>query len=237
MSDPIRLSKRLIELTGCTRREAELYIEGGWVRVNGFVIEHPQHPVSDEQVVLDPEADLTSVGPATLLVNCPPKQTLEQLLPALDHSHHWPEDSSGIRQLKRHFRHLEECFPLQSESDVSGLCVLTQNRIMLRKWEERQGTLEQEYVVDIEGELTDALISQLNRRASGQGKKQSVKISRQSEARLRFAMKNPAPGQIAEICNSAGLGIVAMRRLRIGAVSLRKMPPGQWRYLPEGERF
>ena len=33
MTEAIRLSKRLIELVGCSRREAELYIEGGWVSV------------------------------------------------------------------------------------------------------------------------------------------------------------------------------------------------------------
>ena len=35
MTDAIRLSKRLADQLGCSRREAELYIEGGWVRVDG----------------------------------------------------------------------------------------------------------------------------------------------------------------------------------------------------------
>ena len=35
--EPVRLSKRLIEQLGCSRREAELYIEGGWVTVDGIV--------------------------------------------------------------------------------------------------------------------------------------------------------------------------------------------------------
>jgi len=34
-----------------------------------------------------------------------------------------------------------------------------------------------------------------------------------------------------------GLRVESMRRLRIGKVSLAKMPPGEWRYLPVGERF
>jgi 23S rRNA pseudouridine2604 synthase len=46
MTDPIRLSKRLIELVGCSRREAELFIEGGWVTVDGEVIDEPQFKVS-----------------------------------------------------------------------------------------------------------------------------------------------------------------------------------------------
>ena len=56
MSEPIRLSKRLIELVGCSRREAELFIEGGWVTVDGEVIDEPQFKVDNQKVELDPQA-------------------------------------------------------------------------------------------------------------------------------------------------------------------------------------
>ena len=48
MTEPIRLSKRVADLAGCSRRDAELYIEGGWVQVNGLVVEEPQ-----QQLVYD----------------------------------------------------------------------------------------------------------------------------------------------------------------------------------------
>ncbi|BCQ59820.1 hypothetical protein PBOI14_15700 [Pseudomonas sp. Boi14] len=54
MTDPIRLSKRLIELVGCSRREAELFIEGGWVTVDGEVIDEPQFKVGAQTVALAP---------------------------------------------------------------------------------------------------------------------------------------------------------------------------------------
>ena len=44
-------------------------------------------------------------------------------------------------------------------------------------------------------------------------------------------------GQLRDMCAQVGLDIVAIRRLRIGKVSLAKMPVGAWRYLPEGDRF
>ena len=59
MTDPIRLSKRLIELVGCSRREAELFIEGGWVSVDGEVIDEPQFKVTTQKVELDPDAKAT----------------------------------------------------------------------------------------------------------------------------------------------------------------------------------
>ncbi|MEY3487745.1 MAG: hypothetical protein RL075_1750, partial [Pseudomonadota bacterium] len=45
MTEPTRLAKRLAEMLGCSRREAEQFITGGFVRVDGVVIEEPQHRV------------------------------------------------------------------------------------------------------------------------------------------------------------------------------------------------
>ena len=70
MTEPLRLSKRLIELTGCSRREAELYIEGGWVTVNGEVVDEPQRKVTDEAVVLLPDAVAVSYTHLTLPTIC-----------------------------------------------------------------------------------------------------------------------------------------------------------------------
>ena len=58
MSDPHRLAKRVADLAGCSRSDAEQYIRNGWVRVDGRVVEDPAHPVSGEVVTLDPDARL-----------------------------------------------------------------------------------------------------------------------------------------------------------------------------------
>ncbi|MFH7572369.1 RNA-binding protein, partial [Pseudomonas syringae pv. tagetis] len=49
----------------------------------------------------------------------------------------------------------------------------------------------------------------------------AVKASWQNENRLRFAIINPQPGFIALLCEAVGLKVVAMRRIRIGGVSMR----------------
>ena len=51
-----RLSKRLARELPCSRREAELYIAGGWVRVDGRIVEEPQFKVVDERIELAPGA-------------------------------------------------------------------------------------------------------------------------------------------------------------------------------------
>ncbi len=62
-------------------------------------------------------------------------------------------------------------------------------------------------------------------------------MSWQNEVRLRFAIKDVQPGELRHRCREGGLDVVSIRRLRIGRISLSKLPLGQWCYLPAGERF
>ena len=63
MPEPVRLAKRVAELAGCSRREADQYIQGGWVTVDGEVVDAPQHPITTQRVEIDPEADLSDAEP------------------------------------------------------------------------------------------------------------------------------------------------------------------------------
>ena len=71
MTEPVRLAKRVVALAQCSRREAEQYIEGGWVRVDGVVVEEPQFMVDAQHVELDPQAKLAPAEPATLVLHKP----------------------------------------------------------------------------------------------------------------------------------------------------------------------
>ena len=147
-----------------------------------------------------------------------------------------PEYREGIRPLKGHFARLETALPLQA--GAVGLVAFTQDWRILRKLNEDANKLEQEYVVEVTGEIAP---HGLNRMNQGQTWKAQtllpIKASWQSEQRLRVAVKNPALGLIASHCASVGLTIISIKRLRIGGVSLRKVAEGQWRYLAAGEKF
>ena len=68
----VRLAKRVAELVPCSRREAEQYIEGGWVRVDGKVVEEPQFRVLKQRIELDKNASLMTLPEVTLLLHKPP---------------------------------------------------------------------------------------------------------------------------------------------------------------------
>jgi 23S rRNA pseudouridine2604 synthase len=240
MTDSIRLAKRVAELRGCSRREAELFISGGWVRVDGVVVEEPQFRVGDQRVDIDPQADLTQAEPVTLLLHKPPGyHTIDGDKPAsqlLSAASLWSEDASGISPLKKHFAQLTLCVPLETEA--SGLVVFTQDWRVARKLTEDAATLEHEVIVEVADELAPDGLKRLNRSIPFEGRTPpAIKVSWQNETRLRVALKGAQPGQIAHLCEAVGLTVRSMKRIRLGRVPLGKLPPGQWRYLRGDKRF
>ncbi len=236
MTDPIRLSKRLIAITGCSRREAELYIEGGWVTVDGVVVDEPQFKVTEQTVALLPDAVASQPEPATLLLHLPAQtdaSLADQLLIPANLS---PEHRNLQRLLKSHLDRQQQTTPLQAHA--SGLLVFTQDWRTLRKLTDDAKKLEQEYIVEVSGEIVKNGLKHLTQGNFYQGKSlPPVKASWQSENRLRFALKNLQPGQIAQLCASVELKVVSLKRIRIGGVAMGKLVPGQWRYLAATERF
>jgi 23S rRNA pseudouridine2604 synthase len=241
MTDPVRLAKRVAELRTCSRSEAERYITGGWVRVDGVVVEEPQFRVTNQRIDIDPDADLALGDAVTLLLHKPAGDPAgedargapsELLAPATL----WVEDASGIRPLKRHFAQLSLCVPL--EASASGLLVYTQDWRVQRKLTEDAATLEHEVIVEVAGELAPDGLKRLNRGMPYRGRTPlAIRVSWQSENRLRVALKGARPGEIVHLCEAVGLKVLSMKRIRLGGVPLGKVPPGQWRYLRADERF
>lgn len=241
MTETLRLSKLLADQHGCSRRDAENYIQGGWVSVEGEVVEEPGHRVAaGVRLELDPKARADDMAPVTLLLNKPAgfgagksSESAAQLLVA---ENQMAGGHSQLRVLKKHFSGLMLATPL--ETQASGLVVATQDPRIMRKLVDDASRVEQEYTVEVTGKIASEGLSRLAQGTSWQGKSiPPVKASWQSETRLRFALKTPAPGLIAHLCSEMGLTATAVRRIRIGRLSMAALPSGQWRYLVGYERF
>lgn len=234
MSDPVRLSRRVIELTGCSRAQAERYIEGGLVSVEGEVIDRPEFPVADQKVEVDLEGQAAPIEPMTLLLNKPAGVATQATL--LEAGNHWAEDPSGIRPLRRHLRRLTAVLPL--EPAAGGLQAFTQDGRLLHRMRQEGQRIEQELIVEVDGKTAAYGLHRLGNGLVFEGRAlPPCKVSWQSENRLRFAIKDVRPGQMAWMCAQVGLRLLSLRRIRLGRIPLLKLPASAWRYLPGGERF
>lgn len=235
MNEPVRLAKRVAALGACSRREAELYIEAAFVRVDGAVVTEPQCRVADEQrVEIEPGARLGDVRPVTLLLHKP--AAITEVLGLLVPANRVPNDASRLQPLQRHFLRLTPLLPLAPAA--SGLSVFSQDPSVIRHLTEQAETVEQEIIADVEGELDNAALRRLRHGLRYRGYMlPAIKVSWQNEGRLRFALKGIAPDLVPWMCEQVGGRLTGMRRLRIGSIPLGRLPAGQWRYLRPGERF
>ncbi|MCC4621156.1 rRNA pseudouridine synthase [Xanthomonas cassavae CFBP 4642] len=236
MSDPIRLDKCVAAQFGCSRGEAQQYIEGGWVSVDGAVVEEPQALATAAQVTLAPDAVLEPAEPATLLLHKLAGMTADAAVALANLASRSELDNAEVRVLKRHFLRLNAPLPL--EDDATGLLVLSQDGRVLRRLRADACSIEQEFLVEVRGQVHPYGMARLAQGLVYQRRSlPPCKVSWQNEERLRFAIKHVQPGQLRYMCGEVGLDVVSIRRLRVGRVSLGKLAIGQWRYLPTGERF
>ncbi|MGJ7511963.1 RNA pseudouridine synthase [Variovorax sp. GT1P44] len=228
----VRLAKRVAALAACSRREAELLIENGAVRVDGEPALLPQSRVrADQNVEIEAGARPQPVVPVTLLLHKPAGMPTDNAHRLLVPANHQDPERAGLRFLPRHVAAQRCMTPL--ETGASGLVVFTQEWRVERKLQEDAGIMEHEIMVDVAGPVGPETLARLERSPA------RVSIGQQAEGHtgLRFALKGARPGQVARICDDAGLQILAMKRIRIGRVPLAGLLPNQWRYLTPNERF
>ncbi len=233
----IRLAKRVAEMVPCSRAEADKYIAGGWVLVDGVVVEEAGARVMDEQdVALHPDATLADIAPVTIVFHKPAGVDVDTPLRHLSQENLLLADHGKQRFLKRHLTNLTVATPLDVKA--SGLVVYTQDFRVSRKLLEEANRVEQEFVVEVAGTIREGGLALLNHGLSFNGKPlPPMKASWQNETRLRFAGKGIKPGQLLHMCRMVGLTVVSTRRIRVGRVPMASLPAGQWRYLHEYERF
>lgn len=265
-SEGERLSKRIMQLRDCSRREAEQYIEAGFVRVDGVVVQEPQFRVANQTVAVDAHASLLNLLSVTLILNKPVGWTdgleplpadrpasagrsvpmrrapsgpnnVRSLLTVAQHSKH---DQSGVRLMKSHLAKLDASVPLEDEA--SGLVVFTQDFRVQRKLMEDMPFIEQELILDVRGEVVPDALRPIERAMRDERLrlpdfKISVSSANPERSKLRLAVKGSHLGLAAYLSELADLQIMGMRRIRLGRVSLGDLEEGTWRYLSEGERF
>ncbi|MCB1901406.1 pseudouridine synthase [Cognatazoarcus halotolerans] len=239
-----RLSKVLSERGICSRREADDWIENGWVRVDGEVIDTLGSRVrSDAFIEIHDDAMRSQAELVTILVNKPigyvSGQAEDGYEPAsvlVQPENRWSEDNTPINFKPAHVRRLAPAGRL--DIDSTGLLVLTQDGRVARWLIGEDSTVEKEYLVRVEGELSSESLKLLNHGLSLDGVKlKPAKVSWQNEDQLRFVLREGRKRQIRRMCELVGLKVVGLKRVRIGRVSLGQLPVGHWRYLRRDEKF
>ncbi|MGO3743590.1 pseudouridine synthase [Kerstersia sp.] len=241
--EKVRISKLLAERGICSRREADSYIEKGWVKVDGQVAQLGDRAWPHQSITLERAAQSSQTSRVTILLHKPvgyvsgqaekgyrPAATLVQA------QTHWRGDTGPQRFQPGHTRGLAAAGRL--DIDSTGLLVLTQDGRVARHLIGEDSDVDKEYLVRVAGRLSESGLALLNHGLSLDGHKlRPAQVTWQNEDQLRFVLREGRKRQIRRMCELVGLKVIGLKRVRIGKIRLGDLPVGQWRYLKPGERF
>ncbi len=242
-----RVAKLMTERGLCSRREADAWIEAGWVQVDGRLAVLGQRAAADAAIRIDPRARAEQARRVTVLLNKPiglvsgqAEDGYEPAVTLVTPAHRWAGDDSGLSFHPGHLRHLAPAGRL--DIDSTGLLVLTQDGRVARRLIGDDTRVEKEYLVRVRpaqpGPVPQSSLERLRHGLVLDGVAlRPARVSWQNEDQLRIVLREGRKRQIRRMCELVGLQVLALKRVRIGSVVLGRLPLGQWRYLRDDERF
>ena len=249
----MRLSKRMSELGMCSRREADEWIEKGWVLVDGERIDTLGTKVrADQKIEIDERASAAQAAQVTILLHKPvgyvsgqAEDGYEPAAVLITRANRWSGDHSPVRFSPQHLHALAPAGRL--DIDSTGLLVLTQNGVIAKQLIGEQSDIDKEYLVrvrfgerliDIDQHFPPESLAKLRHglELDGVALKPAM-VSWQNGEQLRFVLREGKKRQIRRMCELVGLDVIGLKRVRMGRVMLGALPQGQWRYLSADETF
>lgn len=243
--EKVRISKLMAQQGLCSRREADAYIERGWVRVDGEVVsELGSKAWPNQKITLNRQARERQTARVTILLNKPVGYVSAQAergyraAVSLITAQNQYRTAKGAGQPfdPAHLRGLAPAGRL--DIDSQGLLVLTQDGRIARQLINEDSDIEKEYLVRVTGKIAGNGLALLNHGLSLDGQLlKPAHVTWQNDDQLRFVLREGKKRQIRRMCEMVGLKVVGLKRMRMGRIVLGDLPPGKWRYLREGERF
>jgi 23S rRNA pseudouridine2604 synthase len=239
----VRVAKLLAEQGVCSRREADDYIARGWVYADGVqVTELGTRVPPGTRLTLASAAERSQAARVTILLHKPvgyvsgqPEPGFVPAISLIRADSQWPAAAAPLFDA-RHLRGLAPAGRL--DIDSTGLLVLTQDGRIARQLIGEDSGIDKEYLVRVEGRLAADGLARLRHGLSLDGRPlKPAQVEWLNDDQLRFVLREGRKRQIRRMCELVGLKVVGLKRVRIGGVKLGNLPPGQWRYLEEGEAF
>ncbi len=246
--EPERLSKRMSALGLASRREADEWIERGWVKVDGTVAILGLKVLPHQKITIDEKAASQQARRVTVILHKPvgyvSGQAEDGYQPAVvlvTPENQWRNPGSKNAPARR--QELLGLAPAgRLDIDSTGLLVLTQDGRIAKQLIGEDSEVDKEYLVRVRylkpGKLPASELAKLRHGLALDGKPlRPAKVEWQNADQLRFVLREGKKRQIRRMCELVGLQVLGLKRVRIGKVMLGELPQGKWRFLAPGEKF
>ena len=222
----IRLNKFIGESGYCSRRQADLYIEDGRVKINNrraqvgdtvtpgqivMVNGHVLEPVPEDRLVFIALNKPTGITSTT--------------------------ESSVADNIVDFVHHSERIFPIgRLDKDSQGLIFLTNDGDIVNKILRAGNRHEKEYVVTVNKPLTEQALKTMSQGVPMLGTTtKKCKIVQEAPNVFRITLIQGLNRQIRRMAEHVGYDVKKLERVRIMNITMGKLPLGEWRDLTTEE--
>jgi len=242
--EPQRINKWMAQAGVCSRREAEAFIEQGFVSIDGETVTEPGRKIEAGQtLVLNDSAQKALGAQMTLVIHKPegmvsahPEPHQQAAFSLITRDRLWaPREDFGRIRIPA----ADDSFPPlgRLDQDSRGMLLLSEDGVLAKAVIGPESEIEKEYLVRVRGEITDRKIAGLRHGLYLDGRALlPAKVTLIEDQQLRIILKEGRNRQIRRMCEAVGLYVSDLLRIRVGPVQMGGLPEGMWRPLHPQER-
>jgi 23S rRNA pseudouridine2604 synthase len=225
MDDQSTSLNKFISQTGvCSRREADVLIETGKVKINGKVAQKGNRVMPNDTVLVNGKP-LRNVPKAVYIaLNKPVGVTCTTDL----------KDKSNIID---YVKHPARIFPIgRLDKPSTGLILMTNDGDIVNEILRAEHNHEKEYIVSVDKPITDDFVRAM---AGGLPILDTITnkcvVEKKGKNLFRIVLTQGLNRQIRRMCEYLGYEVITLKRIRIMNIHLGDLKEGHWRNLTENE--
>ncbi len=222
----MRLHKFLSRAGICSRRQGEIYIKDGRVKVNNRVVTEVGTKVDAEndRVEVDGKLIETIQTPVYIVLNKPRGYVTSC-------SHPGEKIVLDLIDIP------ERIYPVgRLDKDSSGLLILTNDGRLHHRLSHPSFDHEKEYDVVLTKPILEGALRRMAEGLPMMGTKtRPAKIKRVSSKRFRIVLKEGKNRQVRRMVRKVGSQVARLQRIRVSNITIGGLAEGKWRFLTEKE--
>ncbi len=229
-SDDIRLNKYIANSGVCSRRDADIYIQSGNVKVNGEVIIEMGHKVKPGDVVNFDGKTLIPEKKEYILLNKPKNFTTSN------------EDEMDYRNVQELVKGATKSSiqPIgRMDKNTTGLLVFTNDTDMIRKFSLPNQKSPKIYQVSLDKNLKFEDLEKISGGVTLDGHRLFVDeisyIEDQPKTEIGLKLRTPNVKVVRAIFESFKYNVIKIDRVAFAGLTKKNLPRGNWRFLTEQE--
>ncbi len=230
VKDEIRLNKYISNSGACSRRDADIYIQSGNVKVNGIAVTEMGYMVKPGDIINFDGAVLTPEKKEYILLNKPKNFTT-----SLDEG----QEHKNVLELVRGSTNAKIAAVGRMDKNTTGLLLFTNDTDMIRKFGLPNQKSSKIYQVSLDKNLKFEDLEKISGGVTLDGHRLAIEevsyIEKEPKTEIGLKLKTSNVKVVRAIFENFDYDVLRIDRVSFAGLTKKNLPRGNWRFLTEQE--